>query len=95
MIYYIRLLLLFCSGSEEEGDGSLSLAASEGEEWSGSVTDPIPPFQSSRSGARARAVEDLGLEWSSPEEPTKSRFDEWFLPGAPAGPSSKTSAVLP
>ncbi|ROL48334.1 hypothetical protein DPX16_21820 [Anabarilius grahami] len=27
------------------------------------------------------AVEQLSLEWSAPEEPTRSRLDEWFLPG--------------
>ncbi len=25
--------------------------------------------------------EPLGLEWSPPEEPSRSRLDEWFLPG--------------
>ncbi len=26
-------------------------------------------------------MDELGLEWSPPEEPTRSRLDEWFLPG--------------
>ncbi len=35
-----------------------------------------------RHGCRyylSNAVEELGLEWSSPEEPSLSRLDEWFL----------------
>ncbi len=28
-----------------------------------------------------KAVNELGLEWSPPEEPSRSRLDEWFLPG--------------
>ncbi len=29
------------------------------------------------------------------KEPSRSRLDEWFLPGAPSGPSATTIAVLP
>ncbi len=29
----------------------------------------------------SNAVEELGLEWSPPEEPSRSHLDEWFLPG--------------
>lgn len=29
----------------------------------------------------SRAVEELGLHWSPPEEPTHSCLDEWYLPG--------------
>ncbi len=28
-----------------------------------------------------KAVNELGLEWSPPEEPSRSRLEEWFLPG--------------
>ncbi len=53
-------------GSEDEIlDDSVSLAASDGEELSGLIY----------------AVDELGLEWSPAEEPTRSRLDEWFLPG--------------
>ncbi len=29
----------------------------------------------------SNTLEELGLEWSPPEEPSRSRLDEWFLPG--------------
>ncbi len=28
-----------------------------------------------------KAVNEIGLEWSPPEKPSRSRLDEWFLPG--------------
>ncbi len=50
-----------------------------------------PPSSSSRSArlrpdeefirVMTKAVNELGLEWSPPEEPSCSRLDEWFLPG--------------
>ncbi len=42
----------------------------------------------------SKAVEELGLEWSPPEEPSRSRLDEWFLPGRRQAPSQPTIAVL-
>ncbi len=78
--------------SDNELDDSLSLAASDTEELSGSVTDPVLLLSSASCNARLRAAEELihvmrkavnelGLEWSPPEEPSRSRLDEWFLPG--------------
>lgn len=29
----------------------------------------------------SKAVEELGLEWSAPEEPSRSHLDKWLLPG--------------
>ncbi|ROL50523.1 hypothetical protein DPX16_2822 [Anabarilius grahami] len=79
-------------GSEDEPlDDSMSLAASETEEWGGDSEDPTPlpsvePIDA-RSGMDAelfrvlsRAVEELNLEWVPPEKPTHSHLDEWFLP---------------
>ncbi len=74
-------------GSDGELDDSLSLAASDAEELSGSVTDPaLLPLSSSRNArlkadnelirVMTKAVNELGLEWSSPEEPSRSRLDE-------------------
>lgn len=73
-------------------DDSMSLAASDVEKLSGSINNsaPLPSEESSdpKSGMDAKllrvpskAVEELGLEWSPPEEPTRNRLDEWFLPG--------------
>lgn len=58
--------------------------------WTCSGEDPgsLPPKESARAGVDSellrilsKAVEDLGLEWSTPEEPACSHLDEWFLPG--------------
>lgn len=98
--------LVSFGGSEEENDDSLSLAASESEEWRGSLTDPIPPNQSDAGSARAsadaellrvltKAVDDLSLEWSSPEEPTRNRLDKWFLPGCQQAPRQHPAPFFP
>ncbi len=84
-------------GSDDEMDDSLSLVASDGEELLGSVTDPalLPPSSSRSVRPRTneelvrvmtKAVNELGLEWSPPEEPSRSRLDEWFLPGRQQAP---------
>ncbi len=78
--------------SDNELDDSLSLVASGTEELSDSVTDPVLLPSSASCNARFRAdeelirvmtkaVNELGLERSRPEEPSRSRLDEWFLPG--------------
>ncbi len=80
------------SVSDNELDDSLSLAASDAKELSGSVTDPALLPSSASRNARLRADEELirvmtkavnklGLEWSLPVEPSRSRLDECFLPG--------------
>ncbi len=54
------------------------------------VTHPeaLPPSGEPKRGTDAElycvlstAVEELGLQWSPPEEPTRRHLDEWFLPG--------------
>ncbi|KAI2656961.1 Transposon Ty3-G Gag-Pol polyprotein [Labeo rohita] len=81
-------------GSEDDMLDSMSLAASDAEELSGSINDPAPLPSADTSDPRSktgmdaelfrvltRAVDELGLEWSPPEEPPRSLLDEWFLPG--------------
>ncbi len=79
----------------------MSLAASDAEEWGGSGGEPkvLPPFQTLRPKPDAelirilsKAVEDLGLEWSAPEEPAHSLLDEWYLPGSRQQSSSQCPA---
>lgn len=36
-------------------------------------------FQDELISILTKAVSDLGLEWDSPNEPTKSKLDSWFL----------------
>ncbi len=43
----------------------------------------------------SKAVEELGLEWSPPEEPSRSRLDEWFLPGRHQAPQQRPSPFFP
>ncbi len=93
-------------GSDDEMDDSLSLAATDGEELSGSVIDPalLPPSSSRSARPRTdeelvrvmkRAVNELGLEWYPSEEPSRSRLDEWFLPGRQQAPRQRSSPFFP
>ncbi len=77
-------LVSFGGSDNGELDDSLSLAASDAEELAGS---PPPPSQSAQPSTSSpgmddvlfrdlsNAVEGLGLEWSPPEEPSRSRLD--------------------
>ncbi len=92
--------------SDNELDDSLSLAASDAEELSGSVADPALLPSSASCSARlkaddalirvmTKAINELGLEWSPPEEPSRSRLDEWFLPGRHQVLSQRSSPFFP
>ncbi len=72
----------------------------------GSITDPAPSRFPTPSAAKAgmdaelfcvlsKAVKELGLEWSPPEEPSRSRLDEWFLPGRRQAPQQRPSPFFP
>ncbi|CAM4629912.1 unnamed protein product [Leuciscus chuanchicus] len=91
-------------GDDAEGD-SCSILASDCEGWSGSIPDPAPSLQES-SGVRStfdaellrlltKAVEDLGLDWSLPDEPAPSRLDGCFLPGRRSTPHTRPAPFLP
>ncbi|KAL0165908.1 hypothetical protein M9458_037752, partial [Cirrhinus mrigala] len=95
-------------GSEDDMLDSMSLAASDAEELSGSIYDPAPLPSADISDPRSktgmdaelfrvltRAVDELGLEWSPPEEPPRSLLDEWFLPGRRQAPHQRASPFLP
>ncbi len=99
-------LVSFGGSDDELADDSMSLAASDAEELSGSVTDPAPSRLPTPSAAKAgmdaklfrvlsKAVEELGLELSPPEEPSRSRLDEWFLPGRRQAPQHRPSPFFP
>ncbi len=73
---------------------------------SGSVTDPALLSSSASRNARLRADEELirvmtkavnklGLEWSPPEEPFRSRLDKWFLPGRHQALRQRSSPFFP
>ncbi|KAI2646209.1 ORF V: Enzymatic polyprotein [Labeo rohita] len=74
----------------------------------GSVNDPAPLPSADTSGPRigtgmdtelfhvlTRAVDELGLEWSPPEEPSHSLLDEWFLLGRRQAPHQRASPFFP
>ncbi len=94
-------------GSDDElADDSMSLVASDAEELWGSATDPAPSGLPAPGAAKAgmdaelfrvlsKAVEELGLEWSPPEEPSRSRLDEWFLTGRRQAPQQRPSPFFP
>ncbi len=42
-----------------------------------------------------KAVNELGLEWSLPEEPSRSRLDEWFLLGRHQALRQRSSSFFP
>ncbi|MGL5564409.1 MAG: hypothetical protein ACRDC4_01610, partial [Plesiomonas sp.] len=85
---------------ENVEEDSLSLTA--GSEWSDSVSEPSASTQmatSSRSSVDAelirllsQAVDELGIDWAQPEEPTRSRLDEWYLESSRRQPSSQRPA---
>ncbi len=92
--------------SDNKLDDSLSLAASDTEELSGSVADPalLPSSASRNARLRAdeelirimtKAVNELELEWSPPEEPSRSRLDEWFLQGRHQTLRQRSSPFFP
>ncbi len=89
--------------SDDEMEDSLSLAASDAEVLSGSVSDPALLPSSASRNARLRvdeelmtkAVNKLGLEWSPPVEPSRSRLDEWFLPGPHQALGQRSSPFFP
>ncbi|KAI2646291.1 Platelet glycoprotein V [Labeo rohita] len=100
--------LVSFGGSEDDMLDSMSLAASDAEELSGSINDPAPLPSTDTSDPRTssgmdaelfriltRAVDELGLEWSPPEEPPRSLLDGWFLPGRRQAPRQRASQFLP
>ncbi len=99
-------LVSFGGSDEELNDDSMSLAALDAEELSGSVADPALLPSSAPSAAKAgldaellrvlsKAVEELGLEWSPLEEPSRSHLDEWFLPGRRQAPRQRSLPFFP
>ncbi|MCJ8740105.1 hypothetical protein PDJAM_G00055060 [Pangasius djambal] len=96
----------FGATEDEPLDDSMSLAASNAEDISGSPFDPAPSPSMDSSVTKtstdtklfrvlSKAVEELGLEWSTPEEPTRSRLDEWFLPGCRQAPRQRAAPFFP
>ncbi len=74
----------FVSFGQEEGDDSMSISASEREGWAGLETDqmdsPWPShLQEELMRVMSKAVKELELTWSPPEEPVRSKLDSWYF----------------
>ncbi|ROJ25262.1 hypothetical protein DPX16_20075 [Anabarilius grahami] len=94
-------------GSDDElPNDSVSLAASEPEHWVGESDDPapLPLLEPIDHGAGmdaelfrvlSKAVEELDLEWAPLEGPSRSRLDEWFLPGRRQAPRQRSAPFFP
>ncbi len=98
--------MISSGASDDEMDDSLSLAASDVEELSGSVTDPALFPTSAICNARLRvheelirvmikAVIELGLEWSPPEGAISQQAGRVVFPRAPSGPPPTLIPLLP
>ncbi len=74
----------FVSFGQEEGDDAMSISASEKEDWAGSEPhhlDSSEPsdLQEELMRVLSKAVQELGLTWSPPEEPVRSKLDSWYF----------------
>lgn len=69
---------------EEEDEDSMSISASEKEDWAGSERDcpdseGPPDLQEELVRVMTKAVQELELTWSPLEEPAKSILDSWYF----------------
>lgn len=92
---------LFSSEEEIAVDDSMSLTASDAEEWCASGEEPEALSSSQPSWPKSdtelihvfsKAVEDLGLKWSALDEPVYGVLDEWLLTGRHQPPSHQRPA---
>ncbi|ROL29786.1 hypothetical protein DPX16_0843 [Anabarilius grahami] len=99
-------LVAFGASDGEPFEESMSLAASDPGEWVGGPDDPtpLPPLEpiDHSTGMDAelfrvlsKAVEELDLEWAPPEEPSRGRLDEWYLPGRRQTPRQRSAPFFP
>ncbi|KAK2887454.1 hypothetical protein Q8A67_015682 [Cirrhinus molitorella] len=72
------------SGHPEEEVDLMSILASEREDWAGSEADQLdsagtPDLQEELMRVLSKAVQELELTWSPPEEPARSKLDSWYF----------------
>ncbi len=98
-------MVSFGTVEEELLDDSMSLISSDTEDMSALLLTTPPALSTEPSNSKpwmdvelfrilSKAVEELGLKWSMPEEPTRSRLDEWFLPGRRQAPHQRASSFF-
>ncbi|ROL46138.1 hypothetical protein DPX16_23804 [Anabarilius grahami] len=77
-------MVSFGPAGDDDLDEAMSLTASE-RDWADQSTEERSEaegqvaFQDDLVRILTKAVSDLGLEWDSPDEPTKNKLDSWFL----------------
>ncbi len=74
----------FVSFGHEEGDDAMSISALEKEDWAGSEPDQLDSsepsdLQEELMRVLSKAVQELELTWSPPEEPVRSKLDSWYF----------------
>ncbi len=74
----------FVSFGQEEGDDDMSISASEREDWAGSESDHLDSsgpsdLQEELMRVLSKAVQELELTWSPPEEPVRSKLGSWYF----------------
>ncbi len=75
----------FVSFGQEGEEDSMSISASEKEDWAESERDrsdsegPAKDLQEELIRVMNKAVQELELSWNPPEEPTKSKLDSWYF----------------
>ncbi len=74
----------FVSFGHEEGNDAMSISASEKEDWVGSEPDHLgssepSDLQEELMRVLSKAVQELELTWSPPEEPVRSKLDSWYF----------------
>ncbi|XP_056593677.1 uncharacterized protein LOC130412904 [Triplophysa dalaica] len=83
----------------EEDDDSMSISASD-KDWAGSERDrpdleSTPDLHEEFMRVLEKAVSELDITWSSPEEPAKSKLDSWYPSGGPpSGHIKEECAIL-
>ncbi len=63
---------------------AMSISASEKEDWAGSEPDQLnssepSDLQEELMRILSKAVQELELTWSPPEEPVRSKLDSWYI----------------
>ncbi len=82
---------LFSTMEDEPLDDSMSVIVSDAKEMSGTTADPAPSSSADPSdvkpgmdpellGILSKAVKELGLEWSAPQEPTRNQLSDVGTP---------------
>ncbi len=78
----------------------MSISASEKEDWAGSEPDQLDSSEPSdlqeelKRIVLSKAVQELELTWSPPEEPVRSKLDSWYFRSTRKADSRSNFSVL-